>query len=205
MTPHPGRAALLPVSFFRRPAPEVARDLLGRILVVDGPAGRVAGRIVETEAYLGGEDPASHAAGYRRTARNQAIYGPPGTWYVYLSYGMHWCANLVTGPPEEGAAVLLRALEPLEGLDLMRARRGTSAPRLLCAGPGRLCQALGIDLALDGQPMPASPARVLRGQPVEPALVLATPRVGITKAVEWPLRFVVRGSPWVSGRRVEKR
>ena len=197
MTKRARRAALLPVAFFARSAAEVARDLLGQVLVVEG----AAGRIVETEAYLGGEDPASHAAGLRRTGRNAAIYGPPGTWYVYLSYGMHWCANLVAGPPGQGAAVLLRALEPLEGLGLMGRRRGTTIPRLLCAGPGRLCQALGIDRTLDGRPMRRSVARVLGGDGVPDRRVRVTPRIGITKAADWPLRFLEAGSPWVSGPR----
>ena len=195
------RAALLPVAFFARPADVVARELLGQVLVVEGAAGRVGGRIVETEAYLGGDDPASHAAGLRRTERNAAIYGPPGTWYVYLSYGMHWCANLVTGPPGQGAAVLLRAVEPLVGLELMEARRGTTRPRLLCAGPGRLCQALGIDRTLDGQAMRRSMARVTAGPGIPAGQVRATPRVGISKAADWPLRFLEAGSPWVSGPR----
>lgn len=201
MTQRTRRAALLPVAFFARPADQVARDLLGRLLVVEGADGRVGGRIVETEAYLGGEDPASHAAGLRRNERNAAIYGPPGTWYVYLSYGMHWCANLVAGPPGQGAAVLLRALQPLEGLELMERRRGTRIARRLCAGPGRLCQALGIDRTLDGVPMRQSPARVLVAEGLPPGRVRVTPRIGITKAADWPLRFLEEGSPWVSGPR----
>ncbi len=204
MTQRARRAALLPVAFFARPADQVARDLLGQLLVVEGADGPVGGRIVETEAYLGGDDPASHAAGLRRNERNSAIYGPPGSWYVYLSYGMHWCANLVAGPPGQGAAVLLRALEPLEGLDLMGRRRGTSSPRLLCAGPGRLCQALGIDRRLDGLPMRRSAARVLGVEGLPRARVRVTPRIGITKAADWPLRFLEEGSPWVSGPRGRK-
>jgi len=196
-----GRAAPLPVSFFRRDAATVAEELLGRIVVVTAGGQRVAGRIVETEAYLGAPDPASHAFDYRRHAGNVALYGPAGTWYVYRSYGLHWCANLVAGPAGEGAAVLLRALEPLEGLALMRRRRGVASARLLCAGPGRLCEALGLTRALDGRTMRASPARVLAGDPTPPSLIARTPRIGITRAHDWPLRFVVRDSPWASGPR----
>jgi len=193
------RAARLPVAFFKRDAASVARDLLGRLLVTEFRGRRAAGRIVEVEAYLGAEDPASHAYRYRRHAQNQALYGSAGDWYVYLSYGVHWCANLVVGPPGEGAAVLLRALEPVEGLGLMRRRRGIEPPRLLCAGPGRLTQALGITRAIDGSPMRAAPAWLEVGRPPEDSDILETPRIGITRAVEWPLRFIERASPWLSG------
>ncbi len=198
------RAAMLPVSFFQRDAATVAEELLGRIMVSGAGTRRVLGRIVETEAYLGAPDPASHAFDYRRNAANQSLYAPPGTWYVYRSYGIHWCANLVAGPPGEGAAVLLRALEPLEGLALMRRRRGVGRDQDLCAGPGRLCEALGVTHALDGLPMRAAPVSVLAGEQVSGAVVARTPRIGITRAAEWPLRFVVRGSPWVSGPRGPK-
>ncbi|HEX5385170.1 MAG TPA: DNA-3-methyladenine glycosylase [Gemmatimonadales bacterium] len=196
------RAATLPVRFFRRTADVVARELLGAVIVSTAGGLRTAGRIVETEAYLGYDDPASHGYRGRRTRRNAALFGQPGTWYVYLSYGMHWCANLVCARQESGSAVLLRALEPLEGLDVMRARRSGAADRALAAGPGRLCQALGIDVALDGQRMESSPVVVLKTESPPPAAVAATPRIGITVAADWPLRFVIAGSPWVSrGRR----
>ncbi len=191
------RAATLPVSFFRRDAVTVARELLGAVLVVGEGRRRVSGRIVEVEAYLGAGDPASHAFGFRRHRQNAAIYGPPGTWYVYRSYGMHWCANLVSGPPGEGAAVLLRALEPLEGLSLMRRRRGMVRDRLLCAGPGRLCEALAITRALDGARRHPTTAMVVRGEPTG-AVIVASPRIGISRAREWPLRFTLDGSPWLS-------
>jgi DNA-3-methyladenine glycosylase len=191
------RAASLPVSFFRRDASVVARELLGAVLVVGAGGRRASGRIVEVEAYLGAEDPASHAYGFRRHRQNAAIYGPPGTWYVYRSYGLHWCANLVTGPPGQGAAVLLRALEPLEGLALMRRRRGGVPDRLLCAGPGRLCAALGITRVLDGARRHPSTAVVLRGEAAG-AEVVASLRIGISRARNWPLRFTLQGSPWLS-------
>lgn len=200
MTGGTRRAALLPVAFFTRDVALVARELLGQFLVVDRPGGTLMGRIVETEAYLGGQDPASHAFGYRRTARNAAIYGAAGSWYVYRSHGLHWCANLVAGPPGEGAAVLLRAVEPLAGLTLMHRRRGVTDPTLLCAGPGRLCQALGIDRGLDGLAMWRSPVRVLPAPPLRLESVVVTPRIGISRAVDWPLRFVVADSRWASRR-----
>lgn len=191
------RAATLPVSFFARPAEQVARELLGATVVSTLAGARTAGRIVETEAYLGYDDPASHGYRNRRHAQNEALFGPPGTWYVYLSYGMHWCANLVCGATGQASAVLLRALEPVQGLTVMRERRGAVADRQLCSGPGKLCQALAITRDQDGLSMRRSGAVVLSaGEP--PAAIIAAPRIGITKAMDWPLRFVVDGSPWVS-------
>jgi DNA-3-methyladenine glycosylase len=192
------RAATLPVSFFARPAETVAADLLGAVLVstVDGEA--TAGRIVETEAYLGYDDPASHGYLHRRNRRNEALFGPPGTWYVYLSYGMHWCANLVCQKAGLASAVLLRALEPVEGLETMKRRRGTLVERELCSGPGKLCQALGITQALDGQRMASSLVLVHRPRRHEARAMGVTPRIGITKAADWPLRFIESGSPWLS-------
>jgi DNA-3-methyladenine glycosylase len=184
------RAATLPVAFFDRDAATVARELLGAVLISTAGGVRTSGRIVETEAYLGYEDPASHGYRGRRHARNAALYGPPATWYVYLSYGMHWCANLVCEGKGRGGAVLLRALEPLEGLETMRRRRGRVADRHLCSGPGKLCQALGIDLTLDGISMPGSLAVVRPAPAARPLRIAVTPRIGITKAADWPLRFV---------------
>jgi len=194
------RAALLPVSFFRRSTEQVARDLLGAVVISEAGGARTAGRIVETEAYLGHTDPASHGFRMRRHAGNASLFGPAGTWYVYLSYGVHWCVNLVCEGDGLGGAVLLRALEPLEGLDAMMARRRTTKPALLCAGPGRLAAALGITRALDGAAMRASAVTVRRGAPVAPQDVVASPRVGITRAADWPLRFTLGGSRWVSRR-----
>jgi DNA-3-methyladenine glycosylase len=193
-----GRAAVLPVSFFDRSAELVAAELLGAIVVSRTGGVRTAGRIVETEAYLGTDDPASHGYRDRQTARNAALFGPPGLWYVYLSYGLHWCTNLVCERPGKGSAVLLRALEPLEGWDAMRRRRGAAADRALCAGPGRLSQALSITRALDGVGMHGSDVEVIAGVPPTSAEVDTGPRVGITRAVEWPLRFWIRGSRWIS-------
>jgi DNA-3-methyladenine glycosylase len=192
------RAATLPVAFFRRPAEIVAAELVGLVVVSTVGGERTAGRIVETEAYLGYDDPASHGYLHRRNARNAALFGPPGLWYVYLSYGMHWCANLVCQRAGLANAVLLRALEPIEGLDVMRRRRGRMPDRQLCSGPGKLCQALGITRDLDGLHMPRSTVVVLRGEPVIGRTIAATPRIGITKAADWPLRFHLAGSPWTS-------
>jgi DNA-3-methyladenine glycosylase len=192
------RAAALPVAFFRRPAEAVARDLLGMVVVTTIAGEVTTARIVETEAYLGYDDPASHGYLHRRNARNEALFGPPGTWYVYLSYGMHWCANLVCQETGLASAVLLRALEPLEGLDLMRRRRGPVADRDLCSGPGKLCQALGITRDLNGRGMARSQALVHRPRSNEENTIAVTPRIGITKATDWPLRFAVAGSPWLS-------
>ena len=149
-------------------------------------------RIVETEAYLGYDDPASHAFRGRHHASNVALYSPPGHWYVYRSYGIHWCANLVVGPLGRGAAVLLRGVEVLEGRSAVERRRGPVRPRDLGNGPGKLCQALGIDRRLDGLRMREAPTLVRSGPSVDDRLVLITPRIGITKAADWPLRFVVR-------------
>jgi DNA-3-methyladenine glycosylase len=192
------RAATLPVAFFRRPAEVVAAELLG-LVVVSSIGGEIAeGRIVETEAYLGYDDPASHGYRHRRNARNGALFGPPGSWYVYLSYGMHWCANLVCQRVGLASAVLLRALEPLGGQDAMSRRRGGVSDRELCSGPGKLCQALGISRDLDGVRMARSLVIVRPPERWEETRVAVTARIGITKAADWPLRFHVAGSPWTS-------
>lgn len=178
----------LPASFFRRPSEVVARELIGATLLTRRRGAVTAGRIVETEAYLGADDPASHGYRLRRHARNESLYAPPGTWYVYLSYGIHWCANLTARGAAPGCAVLLRAVEPLEGLSVMLRRRGGVRHALLANGPGKLCQALGIDVTLDGRPMADSWGVILPGGSAGPIAV--TPRIGITKAVDWPLRFL---------------
>jgi DNA-3-methyladenine glycosylase len=179
--------------------PDVARLLLGARLVstVDGmPA---SGVIVETEAYGGSDDPASHAATTRgRTERNRAMFGPPGRAYVYRIYGMHWCVNVVTGKAGEAQAVLIRGIEPLEGTSLMAKRR--SGRRPLTAGPGRLCEALGITGALYGHDLCRPPLRLARGWTVPDAMVGVSGRVGVRAAADAPLRFYVLGSSGVSKR-----
>lgn len=170
----------------------VAQDLIGALLLVDG----VGGRIVETEAY-DREDPASHSyAG--PTPRNQAMFGPPGRAYVYRSYGIHWCLNFVCREEGHGAGVLIRAIEPLHGVDTMRARRRLHEPRLLCAGPGRVGQALGITHDFNGLHLDRKPFKVLaRPGPLD---IVAGPRIGITKAAEVPWRFGLAGSHFLSRR-----
>lgn len=172
------------------PADRVARDLIGALLLVDG----VGGRIVETEAY-DMQDPASHSFS-GPTARNATMFGPPGRVYVYRSYGMHWCMNVACREAGHGAGVLIRAVEPTVGLDVMRARRGVQAPRLLCAGPGRLCQALAVTREHDGLPVQAAPFSL---QPADgPVAVVTGPRIGISKATDVPWRFGLAGSGFVS-------
>ncbi len=155
--------------------------------------------IVETEAYVGPEDDASHAAArFGRTARNDPMFGPPGTAYVYLIYGMHWCINVVTDAEGHPAAVLLRAGRPVEGIDAARERRGGRPDVELMRGPGNLARALGVDGALNRHALDLPPLRLEAGTRVGDAEVAVGPRVGITRAVDWPLRFAVRGSPYVS-------
>ncbi len=174
---------------FSAPVADLAQALIGATLLVDS----VGGMIVETEAY-DRHDPASHS--YRGpTPRNAAMFGLPGHAYVYRSYGMHWCLNLVGGP-DRGAAVLLRALRPLHGLDAMRTRRGAVADRLLCAGPGRLCQALGVTVALDGLLLDRLPFHLLARTAA--CAVVAGPRIGISRAKDTPWRFGLRGSRYLS-------
>jgi DNA-3-methyladenine glycosylase len=176
--------------FFARSVHEVAPDLIGVTLLVGG----VGGRIVEVEAY-DQEDPASH--GYRgRTARNEAMFGPPGHAYVYRSYGIHWCLNLVCGWEATAEAVLIRALEPTAGIDEQRARRGLDDVRLLCAGPGRVCQALGITRDQDGLPLDRPPFR-LEERPEVPE-ILTGRRIGITRATELSWRYGLAGSRFLS-------
>lgn len=181
---------------------EVAPDLLGRVLVRRLPGGtRLAGRIVEAEAYEPG-DPASH--GFRGpTPRNASMFGPPGRLYVYFTYGHHWMMNVVTRPEGEGSAVLLRALEPLEGLPVMAASRGRANPRDLCSGPGKLAQALGVDRTQDGEDLLRGRVVWLEaGASVPPDRIATGGRVGVSVGVEEPWRFVVAGDPFVSRGRV---
>jgi DNA-3-methyladenine glycosylase len=181
---------VLETKFFARSVHDVAPELVGATLLVDG----VGGRIVEVEAY-DQEDPASH--GYKgRTRRNASMFGPPGHAYVYRSYGIHWCLNLVCDAEGVANAVLIRALEPAYGLDAMRARRGLDDPRLLCSGPGRLCQALGITNELDGYPLDRPPFELRERE--QPAEIVAVPRIGITRAADLPWRYAEAGSRFLS-------
>ena len=194
---------MLPRSFYRRPTLTVAKELLGKVLVHRTPAGVAAGMIVETEAYIGEDDPACHAAP-GPTARNAPLYGPPGIAYVYLNYGMHYLVNAVTESTGQPAAVLIRALAPVEGLELMRARRARDARRVadadLCRGPGNLTRALGITLAENQLDLTGGPLTIEdRGHTRHD--VAWGPRVGISVGVDRPWRCWMSGHVAVSGRR----
>jgi DNA-3-methyladenine glycosylase len=177
-------------AFFRRSVHDVAPDLIGVTLLVDG----VGGRIVEVEAYHH-TDPAAHSF-HGPTPRNAVMFGPPGYVYVYRSYSIHWCLNFVCEPRGSAAAVLIRALLPLEGLSVMRRRRGISSERQLCSGPGRLCEALGITRAQNGSALDAPPFALFAR--AEPAEIVSGPRIGITKAVAKPWRYGLKGSRFLS-------
>ena len=181
--------ASLPPEFFGDAVAVVARNLIGTTLLVDG----IGGVIVETEAYAR-DDPASHSFG-GETARNASMFGPPGHAYVYRSYGIHWCLNVVCGE-QAGSAVLIRALAPEVGIEVMRERRRLTDVRLLCAGPGRLCEALAITRAHDGLRLDREPFS-LAAPTAEPDVVVG-PRIGIARGVEMPWRFGVAGSPFLS-------
>jgi DNA-3-methyladenine glycosylase len=199
---------ILPVDFYRRPTLDVARDLIGKVLIHQTPNGTSAGAIVEVEAYIGEDDPACHAAS-GPTERNRPLYGPPGRAYVYLNYGLHDMMNCVTEREGSPAAVLIRALEPLEGLELMRARRSSAPWRKgkppvpdheLCRGPGNLCRAMGITLSDNTRPLTRGPLTISdRGLEMGP--IVWSQRIGIRVGTENPWRASVNGHPSVSGLR----
>ena len=191
--------AVLPRTFYDRDPALVARELLGMHLVVrDGDGGLLRSRIVETEAYLGPHDPACHAVA-GRTKRTEHLHGPPGTAYVYRIYGMHWCLNAVTLPDGFGSAVLLRAVEPIGDLrPLERRRPAARRTRDLTNGPGKLCAAYGITGAHDGGSLLHGAVRIVHASPVADHAVAVSPRIGITRAADWPLRIFVADSPFVS-------
>jgi DNA-3-methyladenine glycosylase len=186
---------ILDRGFYERPTVEVARDLLGKTLA----HGRAAGLIVETEAYLGGDDLAAHSA-RGVTERTRVIFGPPGHAYVYFIYGMYECLNLVAEPEGKPGCVLIRALEPVSGIEAMRRRR-PAARRLedLASGPGKLALAMGITRALNGADVTRGPLVVRYPAETRPFEIEVTPRVGIRQCADWPLRFLIRGNPFVSG------
>jgi DNA-3-methyladenine glycosylase len=191
----------LPRRFFARDPVVVARDLLGRTLFERQAGGLLAGRIVETEAYTGEADPASHA--FRgRTARNGVMFGPPGIAYVYFTYGMHHCLNVTADRDGIAGAVLLRALEPLAGQASMRARGDTGADHRRLSGPGKIGRAFGLTLADNGRDLTRGPLGIAAGTPMADADVVITRRVGITRGVESLYRFAVRDSAAVSGRKL---
>lgn len=186
---------IVPRSFYSRRTADVARDLLGKILV-NGPA---SGMIVETEAYLGGDDLAAHSA-RGVTDRTRVIFGPPGHAYVYFIYGMYECLNLVTEPKDKPGCVLIRAIEPLTGIDVMQKRR-PAARRIedLASGPGKLTRALSITRAQNGADMTSGNLVVRNWKHQRQFEIEVTPRIGITKCADWPLRYVVKGNRFVSG------
>jgi DNA-3-methyladenine glycosylase len=200
-----------PRSFFLQPTVEVARQLLGALLVRRLRRGRrvvrLVGRIVEVEAYLQG-DPACHSVRVlkdgtcvpRPSARNRSMFGPPGRAYVYFTYGMHHAMNVVAQKPGAAEGVLLRAMEPLEGIEVMAELRGVATHRLrqLASGPGKLTQAMAIDLALDGHDLSKRPLMLLQGRRIEPARIGVSGRIGVAKAADRPLRFFEKDSPFVS-------
>ncbi len=194
----------MPREFFEQDTVTVARKLLGAYLVHDSPEGKTAGRIVETEAYLR-NDPACHAS-KGRTPRNAPMFGKPGTAYVYLIYGMYHCFNVVSAPEGIGEAVLIRALEPLEGLDLMAERRGCAVGRNLCGGPGRLAQAMDLTPVCNGESLRRGDLRLYGfesftgREALSLGPVVTTTRIGITRGADLPLRFYLADSPFVSRR-----
>lgn len=183
----------LPRSFYLRDTVTVARDLLGQELVCRTAEGEAAGIIVETEAYLGAGDPASHAFGGRRTPRTEILFAAGGRAYIYLVYGLHHCLNLTTGAAGIAECVLIRALQPTVGVELMQAR--------LAAGPGRLCRALAIGREMNGEDLTAEKLFVREGKKVAADAIATTPRIGVDYAGEardWPLRFLIEGNPCVT-------
>lgn len=187
----------LGTKFYNRDAKVVAQDLLGCYLMTDLPEGKAIGKIVETEAYLSIGDLSSHS--FRGlTKRNRTMFGPPGYAYVYFTYGMHYCVNVVTREKGVGEAVLIRALEPVEGIDIMKRRRGVMDIKNLCNGPAKLTQSLGINLTHNGYCINCGPIAILpKAEPVE---VVTTTRIGIIKSSDLPLRFYIQGNPYISKR-----
>lgn len=196
----PGK--IVPASFYARETELVARDMLGLLLQCNTGEGTASGIIVETEAYLGEHDAACHAvAGH--TDRTAPLYGAPGVAYVYFIYGMYWCFNAVTRERGLPSAVLVRALEPVQGIPLMRRRRPkVKRDRDLTNGPGKLCLALGIDRTMNTLPLQRGPLVIREYTQYDDTAIAVTPRIGITRAADWPLRWIVRGNQYVSGKAV---
>jgi DNA-3-methyladenine glycosylase len=189
---------ILPRSFYDRETETVAREMLGTILECRTDGGVASGIIVETEAYIGEHDPACHAAA-GRTRRTEPLYGRPGLSYVYFIYGVHWCFNAVTRGEGLPSAVLVRAIQPVEGIELMRERRGPKVRGVnLTNGPGKLCAALGIDGSMNAQSLQRGQIVIREGSRIADDRIVEGPRIGITKAADWPLRFFIRDNEWIS-------
>lgn len=194
--------AILPVSFYEQDTVSAAQELLGCFLEHRGKTGSVTGRIVETEAYIAGDEAAHSFRG--KTKRNSVLFGPVGHAYVYFVYGMHCCLNAVTGKEGVGEAVLIRALEPIRGIGIMQQRRETTDLKNLCSGPGKLTEACGITLACNGISLTDSPLRIISEAdipgfaPVGSPDIVRTTRIGITKSADLPLRFMLKGNRFVS-------
>jgi DNA-3-methyladenine glycosylase len=196
---------ILPASFYDRETELVARDMLGAVLECRTSEGTASGIIVETEAYVGEHDPACHAAA-GLTKRTAPLYERPGLSYVYFIYGVHWCFNAVTRARGLPSAVLVRALEPLSGIELMKERRGEGIRDInLTNGPGKLCEALGIDGEMNGLSLQRAPLVIRQGKTIPEDEIVTGPRIGITKAADWPLRYSIRDNPWVSGSRQKQK
>lgn len=200
------RGAILQADFYNRKTETVARELLGKTLVHELRAGkktvRLSGRIVEVEAYLGAKDLAAHSSGGKVTPRTRTMYMGAGHAYVYLIYGLHFCLNVVTREPGEPQAILIRAIEPVEGVEVMRAKRPSAKKdRDLTSGPGKVCAALGLDKSFDASLMTAPPLYIEDAPKIKKSHVLTSPRIGVDYAGEhalWPLRFSISGNPYVS-------
>ena len=189
---------ILTRDFYNRETEIVAREMLGAVLECRSNDGVASGIIVETEAYVGEHDPACHAAS-GLTRRTAPLYGKPGLSYVYFIYGVHWCFNAVTRAVGQPSAVLVRAIQPLSGLKLMGERRGPRVSGVnLSNGPGKLCEALGIDGTMNGVSLQRGSLVIREGETVADSEIVTTPRIGITKAADWPLRYYIRGNDWVS-------
>lgn len=193
-----GIGKILPAAFYDRDTERVSRELLGCVLESTTPDGKASGIIVETEAYIGEHDLACHAAA-GRTTRTAPLYGPPGMSYVYFIYGMHWCFNAVTRKAGAPSAVLIRALEPVAGMGLMRKRRRAARRDAdLTNGPGKLCEALGVTGRHNAMPLQRPPLIIREGTRVPAGRIVLTPRIGIRQAADWPLRWFIAGNPCVS-------
>lgn len=188
---------LLPQSFYNRSTLQVAQELLGKKLVFRTEVGILSGRIVETEAYIGQDDPACHAA-KGRTKRTEIMFGPPGIAYIYLIYGMYYCLNAVTEAADFPAAVLIRALEPLSGIDTMKKHRKQENIRQLTNGPGKICQAFGLDKNMNGADLCNSNLFIEMDKEIAPSDILKTSRIGISVGREKPWRFCIKGNPFAS-------